>query len=196
MGVPRLFWTHFVLMTNSQEHLAYGSLTLEVGSKLASFGPTVVLMTNSEEHLVVPRSISSSGRLGTTADAMRPLISVSAADGAPAKRASESESLQLPSSRCWMRCHSFNHYMSSNPQTRCIAAAILWQPSILHYRHGPPPNNSSEHILRKTPGKIMLTTLQRGILGMIFAKTLCREPWLKPLLFLVHIPFYTSITHL
>ena len=61
---------------------------------LASSGPTVVLMTNSEEHLGVPRSISSLGRLGTTADAMRPLISVSTSDGAPAKQASESGSCQ------------------------------------------------------------------------------------------------------
>ena len=73
---------------------------------LASSGPTVVLMTNSEEHLGVPRSISSLGRLGTTADAMRPLISVSTSDGAPAKRVSESGSCHLHSKHSWMRCGS------------------------------------------------------------------------------------------
>ena len=28
-------------------------------------------------------------------------------------------------------CHSFTHYTLSNPQIRCVAADILWQPSSL-----------------------------------------------------------------
>ena len=28
-------------------------------------------------------------------------------------------------------CHSFIHYTLSNPQIRCVAADILWQPSSL-----------------------------------------------------------------
>jgi hypothetical protein len=84
-----------VLMAGSDDCLVPGKCWhLQVGSTpmewefLASLGPTVVLMTNSEEHLGVPNPISSLGRLGTIEEAMRPLISVSTSDGAPATRAS------------------------------------------------------------------------------------------------------------
>lgn len=127
---------------------------------LASSGPTVVLMTNSEEHLGVPRSISSLGRLGTTADAMRPLISVSTSDGPPAKRVSESGSCHLHSNHSWMRCGLASTGMG-----------LL--------RTDPEGNQSAQ---------ILHTPLETGISSRkFFAQGLCGEPQGEPALFLVHI---------
>ena len=39
--------------------------------------------------------------------------------------------LQAEAQAQWF--HSFIHYTPSNPQIRCVAADILWQPSSLPY---------------------------------------------------------------